>query len=363
VGVLLAAILLGTALASYAVGRFGDGLGRRRTYLALFAGLAVAGAIFGTARAFPILIVGALVGTISTEVVESGPFTSLEQAMLPLTVPPESRTRVFGVYNAIATLAGSAGALAAGGSALLRRALPGVPAEQRLLLAFVPVGMIGALLATRLSDRVEEGRSLEPGAPRLGRSRATVRTLAGLFMVDSLAGGFVVQSFLVYWFRLRFGVSIEALGVVFFSVGILQSLSFVAATRIADRFGLLNTMVFTHLPSNLLLAAIPFAPNFPVAVALLFVRFALSQMDVPTRQAYVVGLVDPEERTAAVAYTNTARYAVRPFGALLGGVAQGVSRTLPFAIAGGAKAAYDLALWMWFRTIRIDEPARRETSR
>ena len=187
----------------------------------------------------------------------------------------------------------------------------------------------------------------------LQRSRTNVLRLCGLFAIDSFAGGFVVQSFIAYWFRVKFGVSVEVLGLVFFVVGLLQAGSFLVATRLAERIGLLNTMVFTHLPSNLLLAAIPLAPSFPVAMVLLFGRFALSQMDVPTRQAYIAALVDEEERTAAAAYTNSARYLTRPIGPALAGVAQQVTLGLPFFIGGGVKAAYDIAIWSWFRRVPI----------
>ena len=296
----------------------------------------------------------ALAGPLSTDVVESGPFTSLEQAMLPSGVDDSrARTRVFGNYNAIATIAGSVGALAAGGPALLRGAVDGFPADQRFFLLFVPAGLVGALVASTLSARVEVEKRPGLGLP-LHRSRSNVLRLAGLFAVDSFAGGFVVQSFIAYWFRHEFGVSVETLGLVFFVVGLLQAGSFMAATRLADRIGLLNTMVFTHLPSNILLAAIPLAPSFPVAMALLFGRFALSQMDVPTRQAYLAALVDPDERTAAAAYTNTARYTTRPFGPVLGGLAQQITFGLPFFIGGGLKCAYDVVIWAWFRRIPID---------
>jgi MFS family permease len=162
-----------------------------------------------------------------------------------------------------------------------------------------------------------------------------------------------VQAFIAYWFRLKFDVSVEVLGLVFFTVGLLQAGSFLVATRLADRIGLLNTMVFTHLPSNVLLMAIPLAPSFPIAMLLLFGRFALSQMDVPTRQAYIAALVDEDERTAAAAYTNTARYLTRPIGPVLAGALQQVALGLPFFIGGGVKAAYDIAIWSWFRRVPI----------
>jgi MFS family permease len=361
VGVLLTCIVAGTAIMSVAVGTLGDRIGRRRFYLALFLGLAAAGAVFALTNEFWVLVAVALAGPLSTDVVESGPFTSLEQAMLPSGLDSHSRTRVFGNYNAIATIAGSFGALAAGGPTLLRGAIDGLPADQRFFLVFVPVGIVGALVASTLSSGVEVEKRPGLGLP-LHRSRSNVFRLAGLFAVDSFAGGFVVQSFIAYWFRHKFGVSVEVLGLVFFVVGLLQAGSFMAATRLADRIGLLNTMVFTHLPSNVLLAAIPLAPSFPVAMALLFGRYALSQMDVPTRQAYLAALVDPDERTAAAAYTNTARYMTRPVGPVLAGVTQQIALGLPFFIGGGLKCAYDVAIWTWFRRVPVDTPPPTETA-
>lgn len=357
VGVLFTCILAGTAIMSIAVGTLGDRIGRRRFYLVLFLALAAAGAVYAFTENFWILAAVALAGPLSTDVVESGPFTSLEQAMLPSGVDDSrARTHVFGNYNAIASIAGSVGALGAGGPALLRDAIGGFPADQRFFLVFVPAGLIGALVASTLSARVEVEKPPELGFP-IHRSRSNVLRLSGLFALDSLAGGFVVQSFIAYWFRLKFDVSVEAIGLVFFGVGALQAASFLAATRLADRIGLLNTMVSTHLTSNVLLAAIPLAPSFGVAVGLLFGRFALSQMDVPTRQAYIAALVDPDERTAAAAYTNASRYTTRPLGPVLAGVAQQVTLGLPFFIGGGIKCVYDIAVWAWFRRVPIDVSA------
>lgn len=361
VGVLLGAVLAGTALASIAVARYADRIGRRRAYALLFAGLAASGLAFGLTDNVVVLVLVALTGTLSTEVVESGPFTSLEQAMLPETVPAHRRTRVFGTYNAIATVAGSLGALAAGGPQLLRDLGWGV-ADQRFFLALVPVGLAGIALAGSLTPTVEAPR-VASELPPLHRSRSTVLRLSGLFAMDAFGGGFAVQSFLVYFLSRKFGLSAGELSVVFFAVGVLQAGSFLAATRLADRFGLLNTMVWTHLPSNLLLAGLAVAPNATVAIALLLGRFGLSQMDVPTRQAYVVELVDATERVAASAYTSTARYAVRPVAPVLGGVLQQAALGAPLLAAGAIKSVYDLLLWSWFRRVPLSTTQLAEEAR
>jgi predicted MFS family arabinose efflux permease len=182
-----------------------------------------------------------------------------------------------------------------------------------------------------------------------------VRRLSGLFAIDSFGGGFVVQVFIAYWLSERFGASIEVIALVFFAVGVLQTVSFLCAPVVARRYGLLHTMVFTHLPSNVLLVAMAFAPTLPIAVATLLARTALSQMDVPTRQAYVMALVEADERTPAAAYTNTARYVVRPTGPLLAGAASSLWLGLPFVVAGTIKGAYDVILWRWFRTVPLPE--------
>jgi MFS family permease len=357
-GAVLTAVVAGTVLASLAIGRFADRAGRRRCYVALHLLLGASGAVFAFARSPAVLVLVALLGALSTEVVESGPFTSLEQAMLASEMTGRSRVRGFGVYNAVATAGGALGALAAGAPELARHLWDGAPTDQRWFLLFVPVALAGAGVATRLSAGVEPPAPAGPaGRPPLERSRPLVYRLAALFSLDSFGGGFVVQSFIVYWFAVRFGASPATMGAVFAGVGLLQTGSFLIAPRLAERVGLLPTMVFTHLPSNLLLALIPAAPNLGVAVALLLARVALSQMDVPTRQAYVMALVPPEERTAASAVTNAARYVTRPAGPALAGAIQSVALGAPFVVAGVVKGAYDLILWRWFRSVPVpDEP-------
>ncbi len=347
VGLVIAALIAGTALVSILIARFGDRIGRRHWYVGLLAVMAVAGTVFAITGSVWLMVLAALTGTVSTEVVESGPFTSLEQAMLPSAAEGHDPTRLFGTYNTIATLAGSLGALAAIGT----RWIDVEP--QRFLLVY-PVAAAAAIAVAVGLGATVESRRVEPTKPRppLEKSRGIVARLSCFFALDSFGGGFVTQAFLAYWFTEKWGTSTATLGVVFFAIGFLQAGSFQLAVRLAGRIGLLNTMVFTHLPSNLLLALIPFAPSQRIAIALVFGRFALSQMDVPTRQAYVVAVVDPDERTAAAAYTNTARYVVRPLGPLVAGPILTVSLGAPFVIAGALKSVYDVGLYALFRNVR-----------
>ncbi len=349
-------MLAGMAISSLAVGRWGEMIGRRRTYLVLLALMGVAGAVFALTGSLVALIAAALTGTLSTDPNESGPITTVEQAMLA-SQPPAERARVYGRYNAVAYLAGAAGALAAGGPSALRDVLPGLPPDQRWLLV-IPVGAVLCLGLSRLLSASVEAPASVPVAQRgLQRSRGAVQRLATLFALDAFAGGFIVQTFIVFWFGRQFGADAELMGLVFFAVGLLQAASSIAAGWLGARIGLLNTMVFTHLPSNVLLALVPFAPTLGVAIVLVLARSALSQMDVPARQAYVAALVDPAERTAAAGYTNAARHLVRPAGPALASISMTMAAGLPFLIAGGLKAAYDVLLYLTFRDVRLaDDP-------
>ncbi len=352
VGLVFTAILVGMAISSLAVGRWGEAIGRRRTYAVLLACMGVSGAIFALTGSIGFLIAAALTGTLSTDPNESGPITSVEQAMLA-SQPAAERSRVYGSYNAVAYLSGAVGALAAGGPSAMRDVLPGLPPDQRWLLV-LPVGSVICLvIAWGLGRGVEVPPDVPVAARGLASSRGVVRRLAVLFALDAFAGGFIVQTFLVFWFGREFGADAELMGLVFFGVGLLQAASSAGAGWLGTRIGLLNTMVFTHLPSNVLLILIPFAPTLGWAVALLFARSALSQMDVPARQAYVAALVDPGERTAAAGYTNAARHVVRPAGPVLASISMGMAAGIPFLVAGGLKIVYDLALLATFRKVSL----------
>jgi hypothetical protein len=234
-----------------------------------------------------------------------------------------------------------------------------------LFLVLVPAGITGAIIAAHLSPAVEarpEGPSaLGPvtrARSRLGPSRVVVRRLAGLFAVDAAGGGLVTTGFLSYYFAERYHASVVALGWLFFAVSVVQAVSVALAPLLARRFGLVATMVGTHLPSNLLLVAVAFAPALGAAAGLLLARTTLSQMDVPTRQALVMTVVTPAERTAAAAVTNASRYTVRPAGPLVAGLAQQLALGAPLVIAGAVKAGYDLALWGWARHLGLTSGSR-----
>ncbi|MDX6227581.1 MAG: hypothetical protein QOI76_971 [Frankiales bacterium] len=359
VGTVLTALIAGTAMASLAVGALADRLGRRRCYTGLFLAIAAAGVIAAADGPFWLLLVLALTGTLSTDAVDNGPGSTLEQVMLA--AEDAGTARVYGRYNAVGAGAAALGALAAALPALGERGST-VPAWS--LGVLTPVGLAGALLAAWLSPAVEapvQGgpASLEgEGYVRSGlaESRPLVRRLSGLFALDTAGSALITTGFLSYFFAQRFGASLAALGWLFFTVSLVQAASVLLAPKLTARFGLVATMVGTHLPSNLLLAAVAFAPSFDVAAGLLVARTSLSRMDVPTRQAFVMAVVTPRERTAAAAATNAARYTVRPVGPLVAGVVQQVSLGAPLLVAGVIKGSYDLALWRCARQLPLYRP-------
>jgi MFS family permease len=369
IGVLITVSLVGDFCGTYAIGTFADQWGRRKTLCALAVLMALTGAVFGLTRSYPLLLFAAFFGTLGTSASETAPFLPIEQAMLPQVSASADRTGVFARYNLVASFAGAAGALAASLPDLLTHVRIDLTTGLRLMFGLYAVlGLIVAALVLCLSPSVEppsrsrasrlsETLLKQRFAPRLGASRGIVLRLSALFSVDALAGGLVVQSLMVLYFHLRFGIPLTPLAALFFGANALSALSFLAAVPLAKRFGLLNTMVFTHLPSNLLLALVAFMPTFPLAAVVLLIRQALSQMDVPTRQAYTMHLVNPDERTAAASVTSLARSAGSSTSPIISGaLLQGSMLTLglPFLIAGSLKAAYDLTLWSLFRRVPIE---------
>ena len=362
VGLILTLTLLGDAAISLWLTTHADRLGRRRILLAGSVLMLLAGVVFAFSHDAWILLLAATVGVISPSGNEVGPFLAVEQASLSQTLPDRDRTRVFGWYNLVGSLATASGALGAG---LLAQLVQGGGAStldsyRVIVIGYAVVGIALAGLFWRLSPAIEVPLAQRTSvATRLGlhRSRGIVLRLAALFSLDAFAGGFVMQSLIAYWFHVRFGADPAALGAIFFGANILAGFSALAAARLAARIGLINTMVFTHLPSNVLLIAVPLMPTLLLAVGVLLARFAISQMDVPTRQSYTMAVVDPDERSAAAGVTGIARSlgaAVSP--SLATPLLQSVPLAgLPFVIGGGLKIVYDLLVLRGFRAVRPPE--------
>jgi MFS family permease len=366
IGLLLSLTLAGDVAVSLAITTTADRVGRRRM-LQLGAVLVFfAGTVFAWTQHFPVLLIAAVVGTISPSGNEVGPFLAIEQAALAQIVPGKSRTHVFAWYGLAGSLATAVGALCGGALVeILHKATGRILAGyQVVILLYALLGLLLLILFLRLSPAAEisypSHRLTADRRPniRLGlrRSRRLVFKLSGLFMIDAFAGGLIVQSLVAYWFYVRFGVEPAILGGIFFGANILAGFSALGAARIASRIGLVNTMVWTHIPSNLMLMAVPLMPNLPLAIAVLLSRFSISQMDVPTRQSYTMAVVDPEERSAAAGVTNVARTAASALAPLVtGGLFGAAFLSLPFFLSGGLKIVYDLLLYRSFRSIRPPE--------
>ncbi|GHO84741.1 MFS transporter [Dictyobacter formicarum] len=367
IGLLITVSLIGDFVGTYLIALVADRWGRRRTLSILALLMAATGLIFGLVNLYAILLAAAFFGTLGTSASETAPFLPIEQAMLPQTCAPRQRTALFAHYNLVATFAGALGALAAGLPDLLTHvAIPSATGIRLCFGIYALAALIVAMFASRLSVVVEAPQRAivqketmwQHVLPQLGQQRRRVFLLSGLFSIDALSGGLVVQSLFVLFFHLRFGVPLSLLAVLFFAANLFSALSFLAAAPLARRIGLLNTMVFTHLPSNLLLALVALMPTFPLAATLLLLRQMLSQMDVPTRQAYTMALVAPEARTATASVTSLARSggsAISPVvsGLLLQG--PGLALGLPLMLAGAIKIGYDLSLWAIFRHVPVED--------
>lgn len=366
IGIVFTAAIAGSAVMTVIWSLIADRYGRRRTVATMGALMALGGAIFALSDNFWFLLLGAFTGTISATSSEVGIFQTIEQAILPQTAPNERRTWLFSIYNMAANFAGAFGSLAAASIALFGAiGLDGTDAYRPLFWFYAAVGLVNTLIFLTLSERVELAK-VEGERRFLGihRSRGAVTRLSLLFGLDAFAGGFVVHSLVAYWFFLRWELPIEDLAVIFFWVGILSGLSLLAAGWLAERFGLLKTMVFTHLPSNVLLMLIPLAPTAWLAVAMFLARMSVSQMDVPTRQSYTMAVVDPDERTATAGITNVARTTATAISPTFAGMALNVAALgIPFFIAGGLKILYDGLIYLTFRDVHPPEEIERRQRR
>jgi MFS family permease len=371
IGLLLTLTLLGGAGLSMVISTRADRLGRRRM-LQLGAVLMLGGgAVMGGTDVYWLLILAAILGVISPTGGEVGPFLAIEQACLAQVVPDAERTRIFAWSHVTGFTANALGALTGGTLAMGLQSAGWTPlASYRVLIWLYAACGLGLLwLFARLGTEVEVAPTagLGPAGPRpaswhgLHQSKARIAKLSALFTLDAAGGGFIVQSFVAYWFHQKFGADPGTLGALFFTATLFSGLSALVAVPLAKRFGLLNTMVFTHLPSNVLLMLVPFMPTFGLAAAVLLARHLISQMDVPTRQSYVNAIVPPEERSAANGITTT----VRQFGTAVGPVIAGPLLAVPalagwcFIIGGGLKSIYDLIIWRTFNRVKPPEETDR----
>ncbi len=366
IGLVIAAGLVGSALATVIVSFSADRLGRRRSLLVLSLLSAIGGLALAVSPALPVLLIMAFVGTLNGTGTDRSASFALDQAVVPGLVPDSRRTWSLAWYNVLLDGGGSLGALGAGLPILLQRHLvfSMLSAYRVLFFGYCGLCLVVAGLYLLLSPAIEI-----TNAPALRNisawiapeSKKIVAKLTALFSLDAFGGGFLTDALVAYWFFRRFGIPEHDLGLVFFAVHILNAGSHLGAAWLARRIGLVNTMVFTHLPSSLFLIAVPFAPSFKWAVLLFLCREALVEMDVPTRQSYVAALVKPNERTFASGITNLARNVFWAVGSATAGLLmQALTFSAPLLIGGGAKVTYDLFLYRAFR--RLKPPEERKSA-
>ena len=355
-GMVLTLTLVGDTIVSLFLTTRADRIGRCRMLIVGALLMAGAGFAFASTNSLLFLTIAGTIGVISPSGNEVGPFLPIEQAALSQVVASRIRTSTFAWYTMAGAFATALGSLFGGILPQLLQSMTGSTSlsYRPVVLSYATLGLVLTFIFTRLSSAAEVSKPKSPAPMRsfwgLGHSRNVVLKLSSLFALDSFGGGFVVQSFAAYWFYLRFGVNPATLGAIFFGANVFAGISALLASRLAARFGLVRTMVFTHLPSNILLILVPLMPTLPLAILVLLLRFSISQMDVPTRQSYVMAVVRPEERSAAAGITGVAR----TIGASIAPVFVGLMFarpsliSLPFFIAGTLKIVYDLLLYRGF---------------
>lgn len=361
IGLLFTLTLVGDAVITLWLTTTADRLGRKRT-LVLGALLMVgAGITFVMTRNYIFLILASIIGVISPADKDIGPFLAVEQASLTHLIPNEKRTQMFALYNLAGSFASAVGALAGGWLAqvLQNNQWTALEAYRLVITGYAIGGILLFSLFLNLTKSIEVDTAQDTTKRILGlhRSRAVVFKLSSLFAMDAFAGALLVQSLMAYWFHIRFGVESGVLGSIFFGANILAGISALLAIRLADRFGLINTMVFTHIPSNILLILVPLMPTLPLAIGVLLLRFSISQMDVPTRQSYTMAVVAPDERSAASGVTAIARSVGASVSPALTGLLFSIPLLFnaPFFLAGGLKIIYDLLLYREFRAVKPPE--------
>ena len=362
IGLLFTLTLVGDAVITLWLTTSADRFGRKRMLILGALLMAGAGIVFVLTREFILLVFAAIIGVISPADKDIGPFLSVEQASLTHLIPNERRTQMFAWYNLAGSFASAVGALAGGWLAqgLQNSGWTEFASYRMIVIGYALGGFVLLFLFLNLTQSVEVKQTQSAVTKRvlgLHRSRNVVFKLSSLFALDAFAGGLLVQSFLAYWFHVKFGVETGLLGSIFFGANILAGVSALLAVWIAKRFGLINTMVFTHIPSSILLMLIPLMPTLSLAVTLLLLRFSISQMDVPTRQSYTMAVVAPDERSAASGVTAIARSVGSSVSPALTGLFFSIPIlfNLPFFLCGGLKIIYDLLLFREFRAVRPPE--------
>jgi MFS family permease len=374
IGLILTTTLLNSVIFTLVASFYADKIGRRKFLLLYAALMSVSGFIFTISENYFALIIAAFIGTINITGAESGAFLTIEQAILPQTLKNvRKRNTVFAIYNMAGTLAMAAGVLLSGLPSVLQQHLQyfdiilnQIGSIKLLFALYSVLGIVLFGIYLLLSQKIEvrdnlekqkdESTQLTKMSSLTPKSRSIVIRLSGLFAIDSFAGGFMIQSIVSFWFFTRFGADLTTLSYIFSVSGVLTAFSFMAAAKIADRIGLINTMVFTHIPANILIIAVAFAPTLPIAVALYLLRMALSQMDVPTRQSYIVAVVREDERTISAGITNISRNVTQAISpSLIGVLINSLSLAAPFVIGGALKVVYDVALYLNFRNVKPPE--------
>ncbi len=364
VGLLFTLTLIGDAGISLWLTTHADGFGRKRTLLIGALLMMGAGIVFILTSNIIILTVAAVIGVISPNDKEIGPFLAVEQAGLTQLVSDRSRTKLFAWYNLGGSFSSAFGALGSGWLAqvLQSNGWTALESYRAILMGYALGGLILLVMFLGVSPAIETAQKQTQQKKVLGlhRSRNVVFKLSALFSIDAFAGGLIVQSFMAYWFHVKFGVDTGVLGSIFFGANILAGISALLAVKLAEKIGLVNTMVFTHIPSNILLILVPLMPTLPLAIGVLLLRFSISQMDVPTRQSYTVAVVDPDERSAAAGVTAIARSVGAALSPTLTGLffSIPVLFSAPFFFSGGLKIVYDLLLFREFRSIKPPEETK-----
>jgi len=366
IGILLTLTLAGDAAITLWLTTHADRLGRRRLLIVGALLMLLAGIVFLLTRNPLLLTLAAIVGVLSPSGNEIGPFLSIEQASLAQLVPDQNRTQVFAWYNLVGSFATATGALSGGWLAQgLQASGWSALASYRMVLAgYALAGLVLAFCFVTLSPRVEapEKASGEKRILGLHKSRRVVFKLSAFFALDAFAGGLIVQSMFALWFHLRFGIDAGVIGSIFFGANILAGISALLAVRIARKFGLINTMVFTHIPSSIFLMLMPLMPTLSLGITMLLLRFSISQMDVPTRQSYTLAVVAPDERSAASGVTSIARSVGAAISPSLAGIFIGIPALInvPFFLCGSLKIIYDLALWREFNAVKPPEEQKAQ---